>query len=73
MTNGFFAVPNTFDLVSEPIHASTAIAMSKVLGVIVLKGFFCHLGLPYYLVFTLVVESNRRASRNLALFTVVGS
>ena len=41
-----FAIPNTFDLVSEPIHASTAIAMSKVLGVIVLKGLFCHWGAP---------------------------
>ena len=46
MTNGFFAIPNTLDLVSEPIHASTAITMSKVLGVIVLKGLSVTGGAP---------------------------
>ena len=42
MTNGFFTIPNTFDLVSEFIHASTSITMSKVFGVIILKGLFYH-------------------------------
>src|SRR5450631_4527719 len=42
MTNGFVTIPRTFDLVSELIHASTSITMSKVFGVVILKGLFCH-------------------------------
>ncbi len=40
--NRFIPVPMTFDLVAEFVLASTAVADSEVIGVIILKGFIGH-------------------------------